>query len=94
VRLHGHGHWYRLVSGTSVYIASDTMLAALGRHGGLWTVDQVRGPNNETVSAENKGDLIAALKEAGVRILRCDPAHALSAIENGASIEDFEDDFC
>jgi hypothetical protein len=94
VRLHAHGHWYRLVSGSSVYVASDALLAALGRHGNLWTVDEVRGPNNESVSADQKADLIAALKAAGVRILRCDPTHALSAMEYATSIEDCEDDFC
>jgi hypothetical protein len=70
---------------------SRATLAALGRHGGLWTVDEVKGRNNETVSAEDKADLPAALKAAGLRILRCHPTHALSAIENGASIADCED---
>jgi hypothetical protein len=95
LRSFGTDHWLRLASGEAVYIASDVppMLAALRKVGpDLWFLDEVEGPENADVLSQTKEMLTSALLQAGVRLIRESPAHALRVLGAGQALIECEDD--
>ena len=95
LRSFGTNHWLRLASGETVYIAGDApaMLAALQKVGpDLWFIDEVEGPANADILSDTKAMLINALHQAGVRLVRESPEHALRALGAGQTLVECEDD--
>jgi hypothetical protein len=95
LRSFGTHHWFRLISGETVYIYSDAppMLAALRNVGpDLWHLDEIEGPENADVLCDTKKMLSNALREAGVRLVRESPAHALRVLGAGQTLIECEDD--
>jgi hypothetical protein len=83
-----------MASGESVYITSDAppMLAALRKVGPhLWHLAEVEGPENNDAETDIKSSLVKALHEAGVRLVRESPAHALRALDASHCLDNCED---
>ena len=90
LRSFGTDHWLRLASGEAVYISTDAppMLAALRKVGPeLWFIDEVEGPPNADILSDTKAMLVNALHQAGVRLVRESPAHALRALGAGQILD-------
>jgi hypothetical protein len=80
-RYEGTDHWFRLVCGSSVYVAADAppMLASLMPVApGLFVLDELRGSRNGCVDAAAMTLLEKALRDAGVRLVEQTPSRALS----------------
>jgi hypothetical protein len=95
LRSFGSDHWLCLASGEAVYITTDApqMLAALRQVGpDLWFLDEVEGPENADILSDTKEMLINAVHQAGVRLVRESPAHALRALGAGQTLVELEDD--
>ena len=79
----GPQHWINLVNGTTVYIACEEppFLAALAPFApGVYMLEQLAGPNNEPVSVDEQMKFLAALRAAGLVIVKQCPGRALTRI--------------
>ena len=69
----GPQHWINLVNGTMVYIACEEppFLAALEPFApGVYVLEELAGPNNEPVSSDDQMKFLAALRAAGLVIVK------------------------
>jgi hypothetical protein len=94
VRSHGAEHWFRLASGSAVYVVSDAplMLSVIQQVApGLWVLESLEGPENDLVEPGTKELLVNAIRSAGVGLVRQTPFRALRSLSSANRLVDFED---